>query len=839
MCFNKELPFSRGRSFFVRERKLISKRYVPKEIEDKWYSYWVKNQLFLPRGEGTKFSIAVPPPNVTGILHIGHCLNSSIQDVFIRFKRMDGYNVLWIPGLDHAGISTQQKVLQKLENDGVKDITRDEFLSEAWSWKEKFGDKILSQFRKLGLSLDWSRERFTLDDNYKEAVKEFFRKLYEDNLIYKGEYIVNWSTAYSTALSDDEVDYKDVKRGMWDIAYKVEDTEIIISTTRPETMFGDTAVAVNPEDERYADLIGKHATIPIINRNIPIIADSYVKKDFGTGALKVTPAHDPNDFEIGKRHNLDIINIFDKDFRLNVAYEGLGIEDARKRVLEELKSLGALRGFKEVVSPVGHCSKSGRPIESVVSRQWFVKMKPLAKKALEAVKSGEIEMYPEHWKKIYYHWIENIKDWCISRQLWWGHKIPLEGEEDVLDTWFSSALWPFAILGWPRKTEDLDRYFPTDMVITGGDIIFFWVARMIMSSYYCLDKKPFSKVLFHGIVRDEDGKKMSKSLGNSPDPLDIIEKYGADALRFALIYNNNMGNDLLYSESWVELGRNFCNKLWNTFRFISMNTEEHSYSEPSSNLDMFDKWIIGELNSTISSVRHNIEKGNLDIALKAIFNFFWGEFADWYIEISKLDLKSEKRGVKLDVLVYTLNNCLKLLHPFLPFITEEIYQHLNIEDKESISISAFPSVEIELESYDMNIFKEIVKGIRSVRKDFNIGKDRVTVELKIDIDFREYLEKFTNSQIIVVKNFSESSILKTLENMEIAIVANFDREKEIDRLESELKKETKAFEKVDTKLKDKTFIAKAPDHIVEREQRILEEYSEKIDEITRKLGLLK
>ena len=841
----------------------IKKNYLPKDIEQKWYDFWIENKVFEPKESEKIFSVAIPPPNITGMLHMGHVLNNSIQDTIVRFKRMKGFSTLWIPGTDHAGISTQQKVEEKLAKEGktLQDVGRDGFLKETWDWKEKHGNLICEQFRRLGLSLDWSREKFTMEPALQEAVKECFARLYKDGLIYKGEYIVNWSPGHKTALSDDEVDYKEVERKIWKVAYPLVDGgEIVLATTRPETIPADTAIAIHPEDPRTKDLLGKKVKVPFTDREVIIIADEAIDKDFGEGMLKVTPGHAVEDFEIGKRHNLQIINMFNKDLTIaeGFSFAGMTIMEARKASLKELKSQGLLRGEEKIVSNIGHCSKSGTMIEPIISTQWFVKMEPLAKRAIEVVKNKQVKIRPAHWEKTYFHWMENIRDWCISRQIWWGHRIPVsysangeihldengtpEGfmqEQDVLDTWFSSWLWPFSVLGWPNDTADLKKFYPTSMVVTGADIIFFWVARMVMASLYFLDDIPFENVYFHGIVRDEQGRKMSKSLGNSPDPLATIEKYGADSLRFAMLYNNTMGQDLSYSEQWVEMGQGFCNKLWNTFRFIDMNLEGE-ISEPTK-LDLVDKWILGRLNKTIQDVNKYIDSADLELALKSIYNFFWKDFCDWYIELAKVDLKENKD--KINVLFYTFKNILKLLHPFIPFVTEEIWSLLV---KDGILAEAkFPEA-LEYKEHNIEELIEVVRSIRNVRKEIKIGnKQPVDVHIKLlkgslESSWHKYIYKLGNVKNLTVSDVSygDKGYIKVGEYTEVSVIVDklVSSEAEQEKILSQIDREQKELDRVSAKLSDERFVSKAPQHILDREKRIQKESEEKIASLKNRLS---
>ncbi len=696
--------------------KEIAKTYNPKEFEDRIYAFWMEKGYFTPKIDSEKqpFTIVIPPPNITGQLHMGHALDNTLQDILIRWKRMQGYSALWIPGSDHASIATEVKVLDTIrEETGLtkKEIGREEFLKRAWAWKDKYENRILSQLKKLGSSCDWTRTRFTMDEVCSRAVREVFVSLYEKGLIYRGDRIINWCPDCNTALSDAEVEHKEHKGHLWYIKYPIkgEDGYVVIATTRPETMLGDVAVAVNPDDERYKDVVGKTLILPLVGREIPVIADSYVDPSFGTGAVKVTPAHDPNDFEMGIRHNLEFINIMNENATINEnggKYKGLDRYEARERIVEDLKNLGLLLKVEDHVHNVGHCYRCDTVVEPLLSKQWFVKMEPLAKPALEVVKEGKIKFVPERFEKIYTNWLENIKDWCISRQLWWGHRIPawycddcghitvsrkdpqkceacgstnIHQDEDVLDTWFSSALWPFSTMGWPEETQDLKYFYPTDVLVTGYDIIFFWVARMIFMSLEFMKEVPFKHVLIHGLVRDAQGRKMSKSLGNGIDPLEVIEEYGADTLRFTLVIGNAPGNDMRFSQDKVELSRNFANKLWNASRYVLLNLTDNDTNLYTDGLTIADKWILTRYNNIVKEVTENLEKFELGIAATKLYDFVWSEFCDWYIELSKPVLYSdnlEAKKVTKSVLRYVLDNTLRLLHPFMPFITEEIWQNL-------------------------------------------------------------------------------------------------------------------------------------------------------------------
>ncbi|MGI6112710.1 MAG: valine--tRNA ligase, partial [Mahellales bacterium] len=696
--------------------KVMEKTYAPEKVEEKHYSRWMEKGYFRAEIDHTKkpFTIVIPPPNITGQLHMGHALDNTLQDILIRWKRMSGYATLWLPGTDHASIATEVKIVEQLAKEGKSkhDLGREEFLKRAWQWKEQYGGRIVDQLKKLGSSCDWSRERFTMDEGCSNAVTEVFIRLYQKGLIYQGNRIINWCTTCKTALSDAEVEYSEKHGNLWHIKYPVKDGSefIVIATTRPETMLGDTAVAVHPEDKRYKHLVGKTVILPLLNKEIPIIADEYVEREFGTGAVKITPAHDPNDFEVGLRHDLDSIRVMADDGVMNSnagPYEGLDRYEARKRIVNDLEDQGLLIKVEDHDHNVGECYRCGTTVEPIVSKQWFVRMEPLARAAIDVVKEGEIKFVPERFSKTYFNWMENIKDWCISRQLWWGHRIPayycqdcghtmvsrerpstcsqcgqstITQDPDVLDTWFSSALWPFSTLGWPDDTEDLKYFYPTDVLVTGYDIIFFWVARMIFSGLEQMKEKPFSHVLVHGIVRDAQGRKMSKSLGNGIDPLEVIEKYGADALRFSLITGNSPGNDMRFYWEKVESGRNFANKIWNAARFIHMHIMDRSINKNLEAVtETADQWILSRYNRIVKEVTDNLEKYELGIALQKLYDFIWNEYCDWYIELVKPRLFSEDEDSKdtaLYVLSYVLSNTLKLLHPFMPFITEEIWQHL-------------------------------------------------------------------------------------------------------------------------------------------------------------------
>ena len=877
----------------------LNKVYSPNEIEDKWYKIWEEKGYFNAQHNAEKpgYSIAIPPPNVTGILHMGHMLNNSIQDAIIRYKRMSGFDTLWIPGMDHAGIATQNKVERMLADEGTskEEIGYDEFLRRTWEWKEKHGGLITKQLRKLGVSLDWTRERFTMDEGLSEAVKEVFIKLYNDGLIYRGEYIVNWCPHDKTALADDEVNHEDKNGKIWEIRYPVKDSdeEFVIATTRPETMLGDTGVAVNPNDERYKHLIGKTVILPLMNREIPIVADEYVDMEFGTGVVKMTPSHDPNDFEVAKRTGLAFLNIFTEDAHVNEnggKYQGLERFAARKAILADLEEQGLLVGVKDHKNAVGHCYRCNSIIEPRVSTQWFVKMEPLAKRALEVVKNGKIQITPKRWEKVYYNWLENIRDWTISRQIWWGHRIPayyaedgtvfvaksleeakvqarekfgkdvnLTEETDVLDTWFSSALWPFSTLGWPNETEDLKKFFPTNALVTGADILFFWVARMVMMSLYIKDEIPFNYVYLHGIIRDEKGRKMSKSLGNSPDPLDLIAKYGADAIRFSFLYNTSQGQDIHFSEKLLEMGSAFANKVWNASRFVLSNLEDFDVSTTVDNSEfkLEDKWILSKLQTASKLINENMEKYELDAAAKLAYEFFRGDFCDWYVEIAKTRVYGQEGSDKVVaqwVLRHVLDKGLKMLHPFMPFITEEIWQKLQTGE-ETIMLSDFPKEEkefinIEAEK-EFDYLKEIISAIRNIRGEANVSPSK-----KIEVIFKTADE---NARNILQNNAKILDKLANVEkyefNVEIPKLVGFrlvdtteiyvplaeliDLDKEIEKLEKNIEKTQVELDKVLKKLSNENFVAKAKPEAVEKERRIKEELENKIAKFKESMNLYK
>lgn len=877
--------------------KLLAKTYNPKEIEDKTYKEWMDNGYFRAEIDKNKtpFTIVIPPPNITGHLHMGHALDNTLQDVLIRWRRMQGYCTLWLPGTDHASIATEAKIVEKLKEEGLskEQIGREKFLERAWEWKKHYGGRIIEQLKKLGCSCDWSRERFTMDEGLSKAVLEVFVRLYKKGLIYKGERIINWCPTCKTTVSDIEVEYQEKSGNLWYIKYPTTSGNdgIVVATTRPETMLGDTAVAVHPGDERYKHLIGKTVILPLMNREIPVIADEYVDKEFGTGAVKITPAHDPNDFEIGLRHNLPQIKVIDERGNMNEnagKYKGLDRYEARKVIVEELKSLGLLVKVEEYKHNVGECYRCSTTIEPITSEQWFVKMKPLAEPAIRVVKEGKIKFVPERFSKIYFNWMENIQDWCISRQLWWGHRIPayycqdcgymmvekeapnkcekcgsknLNQDEDTLDTWFSSALWPFSTMGWPEETEDLKYFYPTDVLVTGYDIIFFWVARMIFSALEHTGKEPFKYVFIHGIVRDALGRKMSKSLGNGVDPLDVIEQYGTDALRFSLMINNTPGNDIRFSTDRVESARNFANKIWNAARFVLMNFDqgERITDYDSSKLTLADKWILSRTNTLVKEVTENLEKFELGIAAQKLYEFFWDEFCDWYIEMVKPRLYDMTNPTRLEaqyVLNKVLTISLKLLHPYMPFITNEIYKNL-IHDGKNIMVSEWPKYDEGLnykaEETAMNNIMEIIKTIRNIRAEMNVPvgkKSRVilipTEKKMADLinNERIYFERLAWSEVILDMDKDQvprNSVSAVIPGVEIFIPLEelIDVEKEIERLEKERLNLENELRRVDGLLSNENFISKAPKKIVEEEKQKKIKYLEMMAKVQERLRTLR
>ena len=871
--------------------KNLEKTYNPSEIEDKLYKKWMDGGYFHSEPDSKKepYTIVIPPPNVTGQLHMGHALDETLQDILIRYKRMQGYNALWIPGTDHAGIATQIKVEEDLRvNEGLTryDLGREKFLERVWDWKEKFGSRIINQIKKLGCSCDWDRERFTMDEGCSKAVREVFVNLYNKGLIYRGNKIINWCPSCATALSDAEVEYTDQPGHFWHVRYKMSDSDnyIIVATTRPETILGDTAIAVNPEDERYAEFVGKTCILPLVGREIPIVADEYVEKDFGTGAVKITPAHDPNDFEVGMRHNLPVINVMNSDATINAnggKYEGMDRYEARKAIVDDLDKCGALVKIEDYSHNVGTCYRCKTTVEPLTSDQWFVKMKPLAEEAIRVVNDKEVEFVPERFTKTYLNWMNNVHDWCISRQLWWGHRIPafycdkcgemvvsktdvdvcpkcgapMRQEEDVLDTWFSSALWPFSTLGWPDKTEDLAYYYPTSTLVTGYDIIFFWVARMIFSGCEHMKKPPFKHVFMHGIVRDSQGRKMSKSLGNGIDPLEVISKYGADALRFTLATGNSPGNDMRFYWERVESSRNFANKIWNAARFVLMNLEIEDCSLPE-NPEIEDKWILSRFNGVARSVTENLDKFELGVALSNLYDFIWDELCDWYIELVKTRLYGDNKESKLNAehtLCFVLCGILKLMHPFMPFITEEIYCALPTGE-ETIMTSEWPKYSDRLnfpeEEKQMSVICGAIKSIRNIRTEMNVVPSRkasmiiVTDNAKLFEGGTAFFEKLAGAKDVTVtneeKNIPEGAVSVIVEGAKIFIPMDelIDTEKEKQRLEKEKQRLEAEIERVEKKLSNQGFIAKAPAKLIEEEKEKGVKYKEMYGKVLESLAKL-
>ena len=855
----------------------LESKFNPKDFEDKIYKNWEESGYFKPSEDKSKkpYTIVIPPPNITGKLHMGHALDETIQDLLIRYKRMQGYNTLWLPGTDHAAIATEAKVVAKLKEEGIskEDLGREEFLNRAWEWKKEYGGIIINQIKKLGCSCDWDRERFTMDEGLSNAVKHVFVELYNKGLIYKGKKMINWCPYCKTSISDAEVEYEEEPTHLWHIKYKVKGEEnryVIVATTRPETMLGDTGVAVHPADERYKDLVGKTVILPIMNKEIPVVADEFVENEFGTGAVKLTPAHDPNDYESGERHGLEVVEVFDETGKMNhfvPEYEGMDLYEAREKIVEKLKEIGALVKIEDYTHNVGKCYRCHHRIEPKISEQWFVKMDTLAKPAIDAVRNGEVKFIPERFDKTYFNWMENIRDWCISRQLWWGHRIPayyckecgnmqvseseitkcnkcgsknIEQDDETLDTWFSSALWPFSTLGWPEQTEDFKYFYPTDTLVTGYDIIFFWVARMIFSAIEHTGKAPFKNVFIHGIVRDSQGRKMSKSLGNGIDPIEVIDKYGTDALRFSLILGISPGNDIRYMPEKLEAASNFANKLWNASKFVLGNLENYKeieFKDIKDDLTYADKWILSKLNVLVAEITNNIDGFELGVFAQKIYDFIWNEFCDWYIEMVKPRLYNENDKTKLAAM-YTLNkvlaDSLKLLHPIMPFITEEIYTKLYNND-ESIMISKWPEYDNNL-NYEKEIqaveeLKNIIIGIRNIRVQRNVHPSKksklifVTSDLKETVkDSEPWLLKLGFGSEIQVKDNKEEipqnamavlangvELYMPFEEL-VDIVEEKERlQKEKERLQSEIQRATKM-------LSNPGFVNKAPAEKIQEEK---------------------
>ena len=875
----------------------MNKTYNPSEIEDRLYKKWLDKKYFHAEVDRSKkpFTIVMPPPNITGQLHMGHALDNTLQDILIRFKRMQGYNALWQPGTDHASIATEVKVTNKLREEGIdkEELGREGFLKRTWEWREEYGGRIVSQLKKLGSSADWDRERFTMDEGCSKAVQEVFIRLYEKGYIYQGSRIINWCPVCQTSISDAEVEYEDQAGHFWHINYPIVGTDkcIEIATTRPETMLGDTAIAVHPDDERYKDLVGKMVLLPIVNKEIPIVADSYVDKEFGTGAVKITPAHDPNDFEVGKRHNLEEINILNDDGTINEnggKFEGMDRYEARKAIVKELEEGGYLVRIENHEHNVGTHDRCHTTVEPMIKKQWFVKMNEMAKPAIEAVKNGDLRFVPGHFDRTYLHWLENIRDWCISRQLWWGHRIPayycddcgeivvaketpsvcpkcgcthFTQDEDTLDTWFSSALWPFSTLGWPDKTEDLDYFYPTNVLVTGYDIIFFWVIRMVFSGYEQTGKCPFSDVLIHGLVRDEQGRKMSKSLGNGIDPLEIIDQYGADALRLTLVTGNAPGNDMRYSEKKIIASRNFANKVWNASRFMLMNIEKADLSNVSlDDLTPADKWILSKANSLVKEVTDNMGNYDFGVAVSKLNDFIWEEFCDWYIEMVKPRLYNEEDTTKaaaLFTLKRVLTISLKLLHPYMPFITEEIF--CSLQDKEeSIMVSDWPVFEeafdFKAEENEVEIIKNAVRNIRNLRADMNVPPSK-KASVYVVSEKEEVRKVFEDSRVFFATLGYASEVHVQADKAGIAddavstvipdavIYMPFaelvDVEKEIARLEKEAKRLEGEIKRAKGMLSNEKFISKAPAAKVEAEKEKLEKYTSMAAQVAERLSQLK
>ena len=879
------------------ENKNISTTYNPKEFEERLYNVWQEKKYFTPKVDKSKkpYTIIMPPPNITGKLHLGHALDNTLQDMLIRFKRMQGYCTLWLPGEDHASIATEVKVENELLKQGLnkKEMGREAFLEKVWEWTDEYREKIREQLKKVGVSADFTREAFTMDENLSKAVKHVFVKLYNEGLIYQGNRITNWCPKCQTALSDAEIEYAEKEGSFWHIKYPVVGSGefLEIATTRPETLLGDTAVAVNPNDERYKHLVGKMLKLPLTDREIPVVADDYVDLEFGTGALKITPAHDPNDFQVGLRHNLKQIRIMDDAGVINELggkYQGLDRYEARKAMVADLEAQGLLVKIKPHTHNVGTHDRCGTVIEPIISKQWYVKMDSLAKPAIEVVKNKKTKFVPERFEKTYFNWMENIQDWCISRQLWWGHRIPvyycqdcgeimvsehdvttctkcgsskIEQETDVLDTWFSSALWPFSTLGWPDKTEDLEYFYPTSTLVTGYDIIFFWVARMIFSGIHNMGETPFDTVLIHGIIRDSQGRKMSKSLGNGVDPLEVIDEYGADALRFMLVTGNAPGNDIRYIPERVEAARNFANKIWNASRFVMMNLDRdimNKYKD-STDYSLADKWILSRMNGLVKEVTENMEKYELGIALQKVHDFLWTEFCDYYIELVKPVLYGEDekaKGIVFNVLYKVLNTGLKLLHPVMPFITEEIYTHLSTET-ESITIASWPeydeSLVNEKSEKDMEFIMEAIKALRNLRASMNVPPSRkakiiayISEEAKdAFINGAAYLEKLASASEVTFidnkDNLAENLVSVVVKGGELflPLLDLVDREKELDRLNKEKDKLEKEIDRVEKKLSNEKFVSKAPEAVVNEEKAKGEKYKEMLNAVLERISALK
>lgn len=879
--------------------KNLAKNYNPKDFEDRIYKEWQDKGLFKSKIDKTKksFSIVMPPPNITGQLHMGHALDDTLQDILTRWKRMDGYEALWIPGTDHASIATEVKVVDKIKKETGKskyEIGREEFLEHAWAWKEEFGGKIVNQVKKLGASCDWDLERFTMDEGCNKAVTKFFVKLYEEGHIYRGNRIINWCPDCKTTLSDAEVEHEDQEGNFWHIKYPIKDSEeyLEIATTRPETLLGDSGVAVHPEDERYSHLVGKFAILPLVGRELPIVADEYVDKEFGTGAVKMTPAHDPNDFEVGRRHQLEEINVMNDDATMNNLagkYAGMDRYECRKALVVDLKEAGYLIKVEKHDHAVGTCYRCHTTVEPRLSLQWFVKMDELAKPAIDILKKGELKFVPDKFDKTYLQWLENIRDWCVSRQLWWGHQIPayycqdcdeiivaeeaphecpkckssnIKQDEDVLDTWFSSGLWPFETMGWPDQTDMLDYYYPTSVLVTGYDIIFFWVVRMAFSAMFCMNEKPFEHVLIHGLVRDSEGRKMSKSLGNGIDPLEIIDQYGADALRFTLTTGNSPGNDMRFYMERVEFARNFNNKLWNASRFVFMNLEDESLLDNltresvEEKLTLADKWIISRANRLVKEVNYNMDQFDLGIALQKAYDFTWSEYCDWYIEIVKPRLYGDDREAKravLYTLTYVLEKILKLLHPFIPFITEEIYSYLPTVEGYIIT-AEYPHYkeadDMLAEEEKMNLIMDGIRNVRNVRAEMNVPPSKKAKIIIVPTDDKrpamedgkEYFKSLASASEVEIQDnkdgIPEDAVSVVIDGVELFIPLDelVDFEKEKERLNKERDKALAEIKRVEGKLNNPGFVNKAPAKLVDEEKAKKEKFEEILHTIEERLA---
>lgn len=876
----------------------LNKTYDPKEFESRLYDEWMEKGYFAskPNKDKKPFTIMMPPPNITGQLHMGHALDHTLQDVLIRWKRMQGCETLWLPGTDHASIATEVKVVERIKKEEGKtkyELGRDEFMKRAWAWKEEFGGKIENQLKKLGDSCDWDRQRFTMDQGCNDAVKEFFIKLYEEGHIYRGHRIINWCPNCKTTLSDAEVEHEDQPGNFYHVKYFLKDSEqfLEVATTRPETMLGDSGIAVNPNDERYADIVGKTAILPLVGRELPIVADEYVDMEFGTGVVKMTPAHDPNDFEVGLRHNLEEINVMNEDGTMNDKcgkYAGMDRYECRKAIIDDLKEEGFLIKIKEHDHAVGTCYRCHTTIEPRLSEQWFVKMDKLAEPAIKILNDKELQFVPDKFDKTYLQWLENIRDWCISRQLWWGHQIPayycqecgevvvarempekcpkcgcthFKQDEDVLDTWFSSALWPFSTLGWPNNTEELNYYYPTNVLVTGYDIIFFWVVRMAFAAMFCMNEKPFSHVLIHGLVRDSQGRKMSKSLGNGIDPLEIIDQFGADALRFTLITGNSPGNDMRFYMERVEFARNFANKLWNASRFVFMNWDEEmmngvTRSDVEANLTLADKWIISRANNIVKDVTHNMDKFELGMALQKAYDFTWSEYCDWYIEMVKPRLYGddiEAKKAALYTLTYVLETILKLLHPFIPFITEEIFDHLPTANG-MIIVSEWPEFKEEdnmaKEEAMMDVMMDGIRNVRNVRSEMNVPPSKKAKVIMVPSEDKleaveagkDYFKTLASASEVEVRadeaGIPEDAVSVVIDGVKIFIPLDelVDFEKELERLNKEKAKLEGEIKRVNGKLSNQGFLAKAPQKLVDEEKAKKEKFEEMMKSVEERLA---